>query len=276
MRLAIAYSLGDPVGSSASRILVELDGGDRVECPGAVECYRLSNGAYMAGFREDVVNLEMLDDSPDPGTEAIIVLSRHRAESGRKSLTVHHTGNPGKAAYGGEPGRLAVSYPALSRLLLATYRRKAEEAGIAGEYSIVLEATHHGPTRPRKPVVFIEVGSTPREWGDERALRVMAETVLEVLGSSLPECKPAAGFGGTHYPEKFTRIHLEGEYCLGHIIPKYVFQQGVDPSVIVQAVERTYPQPAQAALIEKKSLKSVHRRLVEDVLSRRSVDVVKV
>ncbi|MEB3860690.1 MAG: D-aminoacyl-tRNA deacylase [Desulfurococcales archaeon] len=275
MRLAVAYSTRDPVGKAASRLLVELAGGEEAECPGAVECYRLSTGAYLAGFNEDVVELEMIGETPDPGAEAVVVLSRHRAESGRKSLTVHHTGNPGKAAYGGEPGTLSISYPALSRLLLQKYREKAEEAGIAGEYSIVLEATHHGPTSPGRPLVFIEVGSTPEEWRDTRALRAMAETVLEALKGEPPMCKPAAGFGGTHYPEKFTRIHLEGEYCLGHIIPKYAFQQGVEASVIVQAVEKTYPQPAEVALIEKKSLKSSHKKLIEQVLGSR-VEILKV
>ncbi len=103
----------------------------------------------------------------------------------------------------------------------------------------------------------------------------MAETVLEALKSEPPMCKPAAGFGGTHYPEKFTRIHLEGEYCLGHIIPKYAFQQGVEASVIVQAVEKTYPHPAEVALIEKKSLKSSHKKLIEQVLGNR-VEILKV
>ncbi len=275
MRVALAYSLNDPVGTRVSRMLREVLGGREASCPPAVECFKL-NHTMMGGFREDVVELEMLDEAPDPGAEAVIVLSRHRAESGRKSLTVHHTGNPTRSTYGGEPERLARSYPALSKLLLKVYREIAVDRGIAGEYDVVLEATHHGPTRPLKPIIFIEVGSTPSEWSDERALKAMTDTVVHVIDSKPPECLPAAGFGGTHYPAKFTKIHLEGGYCMGHIIPKYAFASGVGEEVLRQAILNTYPAPAAKALIEKKSLKGRHREAITRVMESLGVEVERV
>ena len=156
----------------------------------------------------------------------------------------------------------------------------AEETGLASEYEVTLEATHHGPTRPRKPIVFIEIGSGPEQWSDERAHRALAETIVRVLDAlrdgKLPECTHAAGFGGTHYPIKFTRLHLDGEYCMGHIIPKHAFTAGVSDEVIVQAIEKTWPKPVDTALIEKKSLKSADRKRVEAILESLGVDVVKV
>jgi D-aminoacyl-tRNA deacylase len=273
-RFAIVYSIEDPAGSGAAKRLAELVGAEKGECLLAVDCKILSNGCYLAGYKGSQVEFEFLDETPDPGADAIIVLSRHASSSGRPTLTTHHTGNPtSEAALGGEPATLAWSAPPLSRLLLSLYREEAMERGLLDKYEVSLEATHHGPTSNRKPLVFIEIGSTPEEWRDPTAQEAMAAAVARALESSLPECKPAAGFGGTHYPIKFTRLHLEGEYCMGHIIPKYAFNRGVPDNVIVQAVKKTWPEIPRIALIEKKSLKGVHRRRVEEILSEMGVEV---
>jgi len=275
LRLALAYSVRDPVGSNASRVIVELTGGDRASCGMAVECFELGN-IYLAGYDIDVIDLEVLDETPDPSADAVIVLSRHRAESGRRSLTVHHTGNPTRSTYGGDPETLSIAYPALSKILLKTYYEKAVETGVIGEYEVVLEATHHGPTGLRKPIVFIEVGSTPEDWRNPRAIRTLAETVVEVLDREPPNCIMSAGFGGTHYPVKFTRLQFESEYCIGHIIPKYAFKNGVGVKVLEQAILNNYPGGATRVLLEKKSLKGEYRRLVESIASSMGVGVERV
>ncbi|MEB3787379.1 MAG: D-aminoacyl-tRNA deacylase [Desulfurococcales archaeon] len=279
MRVAIAYSLQDKAGTGAASHLKGILAPRESTCPRAVECLE-GEGFKLAGFREDVLYFDWLDETPDPEADAVIVLSRHRAESGKPSLTVHHTGNPTRDnSHGGDPSTLAYSAPALSKLLLTLYRSVAEETGLMGEYEVTLEATHHGPTRPRKPIVFIEIGSGPEQWVDERVHRALAETVaraLDTIHGGLPECTPAAGFGGTHYPIKFTRLHLDGEYCMGHIIPKYAFAAGVSDDVIVQAVEKTWPEPVSTALVEKKSLKSADRRRVVALLESIGVNVVRV
>ena len=267
-RLALAFSVRDPAGSGAAEALVSMAGGERVECPGAVVCYELAGGVRLGGYDEDTPFMEFLGSTPDPGAGAVVVLSRHSSESGARALTVHHTGNPTARVFGGEPGRLALSYPALSRALLGAYRDEAEARGLLGSYDLKLEATHHGPTGVPKPVVFIEIGSTPEEWRDQKAREAMAAAVLRVIERGVGECPAAAGFGGGHYPVKFTRIHLEGDYCMGHILAKYAFREGVSEDVIIQAMERTHPAPAEVALVEKKSLRSQERRWLEEVLSK--------
>jgi D-aminoacyl-tRNA deacylase len=115
--------------------------------------------------------------------------------------------------------------------------------------------------------VFIEIGSTPEEWRDPKAREAMALAVIDVIRmESLPSCKPVAGFGGSHYPIKFTKLHLDSEFCFGHIIPKYAFNIGVTESVIKQAIIKSYPKEAEIGVIEKKSLKSKDRKLVQEVL----------
>lgn len=272
-RLAIVYSTRDPAGSGAASRLAEMAGAAPAECPGARACLRLPTGHLLAGYEEDTINLEFLDETPDPGAEAVIVLSRHSASSGRPSLTTHHTGNPTGRTLGGEPRKLAVSAPPLSRALLRAYREEAEARGLLGEYEVTLEATHHGPTRPVKPIVFIEIGSTPDRWRDPRAQEAMAAAVLRVLREGVGDCNPAAGFGEPHYPIKFTRIHLDGDYCMGHIIPRYALQEGVTPEVIRQAIEKTWPRRPETALVHKKSVKSEARRHLIETLEGLGVSV---
>ncbi|MEB2835874.1 MAG: D-aminoacyl-tRNA deacylase [Desulfurococcales archaeon] len=275
LRLALAYSVRDPAGSGAAREILGLASHEEAECPRAVECYRLevAGGVYLAGYEEDTVNLEFIDETPDPHADAVVILSRHSSSSGRPSLTVHHTGNPTSRTLGGEPRVLSVSAPPLSRALLRAYRREAEEAGLLGEYEVSLEATHHGPTRPGKPLVFIEIGSTPDRWRDRRAREAMARAVLHVLEHGVEECEAAAGFGESHYPRKFTEIHLDGPYCMGHIIPRYAIQEGITPDVVRQAIEKTWPEKPGTALVHKKSLKSATRRWLVELLESLGVSV---
>ena len=277
-RIAIAYSVGDQAAVGAVRELLGLVESDRIECPRAVECWAIGEGVRVAGFREDSVRLEFLDETPDPEAEAVVVVSRHKASSGRRELTVHHVGNPTQRTLGGEPGRLGFSFPRLASSLLVDYRREAEALGILGEYEVSLEATHHGPTSVRKPVVFIEIGSTPSEWSDRRAHKVLAQTLLPYVEGkrASPDCVEAVAFGGSHYPRKFTSLVLKEEYCIGHILSKHAFNEGVSEKVLLEAVEKTYPQTPAKALVEKKSLKSAQRRHLSQILEAKGIEIVYV
>ncbi len=272
-KLAVAYSVGDPAGSGAARFLVELTGAAPSRCPLALECYETRDGVRIGGYQADTIEFEFLDETPDPGADAVIVLSRHSSTSGRPSLTTHHTGNPTETRLSGKPYKLAYSAPPLSKALLTAYRDEAEKAGILGEYQVTLEATHHGPTDTMKPLVFIEIGSTPDRWRDERAQEAMARAVARVLDTGLPECRAAAGFGEPHYPIKFTRLHLEDEYCMGHIIPKYALPHA-PKTVVEQAILHTWPSPPRTALVQKKGAKSEVRKKIIEWLNELGVEVI--
>ena len=282
-RIAIVYSRKDPAATGTATKLLEAVKWEEITCPrNPCGCWNLlleGISATMACYDESQLEFEFLDASPDPGAEAVIVLSKHSSSSGRPSLTIHYTGNPtGDNSMGGEPYTLSYSATLLGKVLLQAYRARAEKHGLIGEYEITMEATHHGPTNNRKPLVFIEIGSTEKEWSDPRAQEAMAETVLEVLRNppSLDHCRVVAGFGGTHYPIKFTRIMLDSNECVGHVIPKYAFQKGVTKAVIKQALTKNWPRAAEIALVEKKSLKAKHRSLVEEVASDLGIPIEKI
>ncbi|MEN3000066.1 MAG: D-aminoacyl-tRNA deacylase [Acidilobaceae archaeon] len=265
--IVVAYSLKDPAGSGSARLLRELMGAKETSCAGAAECYSAAI-ALIAGYREDVVELEVLQELSSVA-EAFIVMSRHSAESGRKTLSVHHSGNPTETAYGGRARSLAISFPALSKALMLNYRETSQ--GIEG-YELTLEATHHGPTEVTKPVVFIEIGSTEAEWRDERAQRAMALAVLRTLEGSPRNCKAAVGIGGTHYPARFTRLHLEEDVCFGHILARYQMPS-VTEEVLRQSFDRTYPGAPLLALVERKSVRREQRELIERIAAEKGAAV---
>ena len=231
----------------------------------------------MAGFDVDDVNMEFLDVTPDPDAYAVIVLSRHESSSKTKSLTVHYPGNPtDEARFGGRPRELAYAAADVGLVLLRAYAKRAEESGLLNEYEVTLEATHHGPTGNRKPLAFIEIGSTQAEWSDRRALEALADAVIEAISAeTLGSCRPAIGLGSTHYPRPFTIMELRGEACFGHIISKHALKE-VRDDVIAQAVQKSSPGGAREAVIEKSSVKSALRQQLKDVLSAVGVTVREV
>ncbi len=258
----IAYSVNDIAGFGASRYVIELLNARRCDVKGVVECFK-SDLAMIAGFDVDVVDLDLRSWFID-SFKYVIVLSKHKAESGRKTLSVHHPGNPTLEAYGGDPLKLAIAYPALAWKLLRTYARISSELDL-GDYEVTLEATHHGPTNLRTPIVFIEIGSTESEWRDRKARMAMAQTVTEIISRELNPCEEASAIGGPHYPTRYTRASLEGNTCFGHIIARHSISSDTLEDVVRQAITRNYPTPVRVLVVEKKSLNREQRSIVEKV-----------
>lgn len=242
-RVLLAYSHGDPAGRGTAEAL-RARGGWRscpTPIPRALDCsYNPDLGAYLAGFREDTIELDFLDTVAPRDVEAYIVLSRH--SGGRPSLTAHYPGNPSpQAPYGGRPRELAHTWPRLMAALFRRYARIAAERGLASEFSLTLEATHHGPTSLEKPIVFIEIGSSEEQWGRRDAHEAMAEAVALTLQEGWLEepCTTVAiGMGDTHYPAKHTKALLEKGVCYSHIFSKHVLAE-LTEKVLRQAVEKS-------------------------------------
>ena len=142
-------------------------------------------------------------------TDLVIFLSRHASVHPVPVLTVHVTGNFGKAELGGKPGSLAPAAPEWMQAVLRNLKERAPPG-----YGACYEVTHHGPTEIRHPSFFVEIGSTEKEWLDEKAGLAVAESVL--LADPGPAI-PLIGFGGTHYARRQTEIALSTQGAFGHI-----------------------------------------------------------
>src|ERR687890_496065 len=106
-------------------------------------------------------------------------------------------------------------------------------------YEIVIEASHHGPTSLKKPVLFIEIGSAERQWVDKNAASIVCNCLLRVLEDGLGQCKKVGiCLGGTHYPLKFNKLLLESEFGIAAVAPKYNLGS-VDKDMLNQMIAKS-------------------------------------
>lgn len=186
--------------------------------------------------------------------EEVIVASRHASESGKPSLTVHVPGELEKLD-------LAEASPPTIKTAIRTLVKMRDELGLSHDVS--LEATHHGPTRLDVPVTFVEIGSSPEQWSDERAGEAVARAIM-VATTSPAECRQAVGLGGPHYAPRHTEVVLRTDVGIGHILPKYI---GIDEGLIERAIARTQDGVELLAL-DWKGMSMGQRRISQQIASK--------
>jgi D-aminoacyl-tRNA deacylase len=153
--------------------------------------------------------------------------------------------------------------------LMALWKRRER----AGGYEIAMEATHHGPTTLQKPVMFVELGSSEKYWGDKNAAAVVADALIESLTEKRIWSRVAIGFGGTHYPEKFTRMMIEEDTAFSFIAPKHVLEY-IDDRMVGQMVQRT-AAPVRQAVLDWKGL-GPHKEKVVGLVKQFGLEVIRV
>jgi len=216
----------------------------------------------------EIVNPPDLDTYFNPA--AYVFLSRHRAESGIPSLTVHTTGNFTNEDYlGGRAREIGWINPDLQKNYLTALNRRREQ--LEG-YQISIEATHHGPTSLRKPVLFVELGSSEKNWGDEHAGKMIGDALMETLAERKVWEKVAIAFGGTHYPEKLNKLLMDTEFALSAVVAKY-YLEGVDDAMLGQLIQKTTKFPRYAALDWKGMGK--HKERIMELVTRFALEVIK-
>jgi D-aminoacyl-tRNA deacylase len=184
---------------------------------------------------ENLLYIEELD-TRYPHSKAFIFLSKHRSESKIPTLTCHCTGNYADNPYGGNSRELAISYPYLQKRYLKQINNSKPALSY---YEIVIEASHHGPTSLKKPVLFIEIGSTERQWIDRNAASIVCNCLLRVLVNGLGKCeKVGICLGGTHYPSKFNTLLLESEFGLAAVAPRHNLES-VDKDMLNQMIAKS-------------------------------------
>ncbi len=214
---------------------------------------------------ESLLYLNTLDEK-FPNATDYIFLSRHKSVKGLPSITAHIPGNWGKAEYGGKDKELAYADAKLLKNIVI------EIANIDLDIWKGMEVTHHGPTSLKKPVIFVELGSSEREWRNEEYAEELADAVINAIKRKVKGVA-SVGFGGPHYSSKFTKVNVESEFAVGHIMPKYAFENA-DASVIKQAFEKTID--CKAFIIDKKGTRKEHRNVIREVAEGLNVEVVEI
>ncbi len=188
--------------------------------------------------------------------DLIIFASRHAAKSGIPTLTVHADGNWCENTLGGKPEKISIAPALYMREALLSLKELRDENNLS--YDVSLEVTHHGPNLDI-PSLWVEIGSTETQWNDLKAAEIVAEVIYRLRKE--PRRVPVfVGFGGTHYAPTFTKIVLEKEYAVGHMIPKYALDC-VSERLIAEAYLRTIPTP-DFGVIDWKGCNSTQRNKI--------------
>jgi D-aminoacyl-tRNA deacylase len=217
-----------------------------------------------------LLHLENLDEVY-PDASSFIFLSKHRSDSKIPTLTCHCTGNFADNPYGGNPREIAISYPSLQKAYLKAITAARHRVP---KYDIVIEATHHGPTSLKKPVLFVELGSTEEQWADRHTASVMCETLLDILGNSLERCKMVGiALGGTHYPTKFNKLLLESEFGLAAVASKHNLE-AINEQMLNQMIEKSVEKVTHI-IVDSKGLGS-HKERILKMAKKAGLEIHKV
>ena len=200
--------------------------------------------------------------------DGFVFLSKHAAESGVLALTCHSTGNFSEARFGGNPKQVAIPHPYIQKKYLQKLQQNKSQFS---DFQITLEATHHGPTALSKPTIFVEIGTTEKQWTNKELCQSVAKKFHEAMTEPTTKSPVAICFGGTHYPDKFTKEVLEGEFALGTIIPKHGLEF-LDEQLFSHIIQRNFM--AKAALLDWGGL-GPNKQKVLDFLESTSLEVIR-
>jgi D-aminoacyl-tRNA deacylase len=210
---------------------------------------------------EESINAQTLPEH-FPNAELVVFISRHSSQSGTPTLSVHTPGNFDKAELGGLPRTLSVSPANAMADALNALNRLRREMNL--DYEVSYECTHHGPSL-KVPAMFVELGSSEKQWRDQKAADAVAQAAMEAIANFGKTMQPAVlGIGGPHYSRKFTQMALDGKAVFGHMIPKYAIST-LDLEILHQCVDKTL-EIVQSVVFDWKGVKSEDKpRLLSDL-----------
>jgi len=214
-----------------------------------------------------VISADWLDEKFD--YDGYVFLSKHAAESGTLALTCHSTGNFDVAKFGGNSQQVAIPFPSFQKTYLQNLWKNRTDFP---DFQITIEATHHGPTDLNKPSIFIEIGTTQKQWNDVELCNSIAQIVKKTFEKPLQQFPFAVCFGGKHYSQKFTNEIINGKFALGTVIPKHALEF-LKESLFQHIIERNIG--AQVALLDWNSLGKNKQKVVE-LLSTTKLEVIKI
>lgn len=210
--------------------------------------------------------------------DLFIFISKHSAVEGRPSLTCHPIGNFGKAEKGGREKTLCTAPSFFLKNILNELNKNSDDA----DYDVTMEATHHGPFL-EKPILFVEIGSSEKEWEDQNAGSIIAKSLISTIKNNSNNndsinknfneknnnYESVFVIGGSHYNHVATKAMLKTNFGVGHICAKYNLEN-LDESLIKQAMKKTIPE-ARFVLLDWKGLGKEKKGIV-DILERSNIE----
>ena len=258
MQLLVAYQ-SDPAGSNmASYMMQDMRKQGDIYHGKNFDLVVISTPAISADWIEEKYQYD-----------SYVFLSKHASESGTLALTCHSTGNFSEAQFGGLPRQIAIPHPHLQKSYM---KHLWEKRNNFSKFEITIEATHHGPTALNKPALFIEIGTTQKEWNDKNLCENVAKIIVEEVCKEPEKHKVAICFGGTHYPQKFNKELIEGEFALGTIVPKHALDN-LDDVLFSHILDRN--KEAKYALVDWRGL-GKNKQKVVNLIQNTDLEMIKI
>jgi D-aminoacyl-tRNA deacylase len=258
MQLLVSYQF-DPAGSNmASFISKQMKKEDEIYCGNDFDLVIIPTPVISADWLEEKYHYD-----------GYVFLSKHASESGTLALTCHSTGNFGDAMFGGLPRQVAIPHPHLQKSYM---KRLWEERDNFSKFDITIEATHHGPTALSKPTLFIEIGTTEKEWTNKKLCESVAKIIRTEMSGPQKKYDVAICFGGTHYPDKFNKELIEGDFALGTVIPKHGLDD-LDTSLFNHVVKRN--SEAKFALVDWSGL-GKNKQKIAEMIDSTDLEMIKI
>ncbi|MCW8802263.1 MAG: hypothetical protein OQK81_02800 [Candidatus Bathyarchaeota archaeon] len=216
----------------------------------------------------EIVQTQFLENLVNP--QLMVFLSRHSSAKGVPTLSVHTSGNLGDAKFGGKPKTVSISPAKAMKNALCEMDKQVKEKKL--DYEVSYEVTHHGPSL-NFPSMFVELGSSPEQWVDVEAAKVVADSAVAAL-SDCPVSPVVIGIGGPHYNKKFTKLALNNERAFGHMIPKYATDT-LEVELIKQCVKKTFEQ-VHSVVLDWKGIKGEHKSKIVDAVVSLGIEIEKI
>ena len=235
-----------------------------------------SSKVYLGLTDERLIFLDDLK-LKDIEVDFIIFASRHVSKTSRPSLLIHATGNwNDDADFGGVPNDLSKTSALLLKVGYESLIEKVKSAQLNG-FPIDMEVTHHGPTVLDKPLVFMELGSSIKEWNNLVASKVVTESIINTIYKyeriDHQSNRIGLGFGGTHYTPNFSRVLLKNEIAFSFICPKY-FIMDLDESKISLMMKNTV-EKVDCFVIDWKGINSEGKQHLIPMLEKFNIPILK-
>jgi D-aminoacyl-tRNA deacylase len=216
----------------------------------------------------EIIDTQFLDNIFHP--RLFVFLSRHSSVKGIPTLSVHPPGNLSEAKFGGKPEKVSIAPACAMRGAILEMSKLTNEREL--DFEVSYECTHHGPSLD-SPAMFVELGSSPKQWEDVKAAEVVADSAVAAVSDG-SRCSAALGIGGPHYNEKFTKMALNTHRAFGHIIPKYAIT-GIKAEMIKQCVEKTL-ETVDSVVLDWKGIKGEHKKKIITVLENCGIPSEKI
>ena len=204
----------------------------------------LKNNKVFLGLIDErlifLYDLELEKSSINP--DVLIFASRHTSKELRPAFLVHTTGNwSNDANFGGNPKQISRSSALMVKAGFLSLEEQKEQLKNL-DFLVDLEVSHHGPTNLEKPVIFMELGSSKKEWIIKEAAKIVANSIINAIFKYLEfklnkSIEIGIGFGGTHYAPQFKKLILEKKIAISFICPKY-FVQELNEDIITQMINK--------------------------------------